>query len=142
MSTPPDQIENNSRPRPKVFCGPGRTKQEFKKDTDINVIIKKFQTTGIINFRNENEAFYGDIDPLDFQDAMNTVARAGEMFDALPANLRKKFGHDPAAFLEYIQDPNNEAEARSLGLLSPDRSDVSQEPEADAAPEPDPVTAP
>jgi len=146
MSTPEDKIsvpvEIPARPRPKVICGPGRTKQEFKKDADINVIIKKFQTTGIINFRNEHEAFYGDIDPLDFQDAMNTVAKAGEMFDALPANIRKKFGHDPAVFLEYIQDPTNETEARSLGLLSPDRTGVTYEPEADTVPDLDPVPSP
>lgn len=108
--------------RPTIACGPGRTKQEFKKDTDVNVIVRTFQKTGVINFRDSNEAKYGDIDPVDFHQAMNTVARAGEMFDALPANIRKKFGHDPGEFLEYIQNPDNAAEARELGLLSPDLS--------------------
>lgn len=112
--------QETGKVRVTLECGPGRTKQEFKKETDINVILKKFEKTGIINFRDANEAMYEDIDPLDFHQAMNIVAQGKEMFEALPATLRKRFGHDPENFLEFIQDPGNKDEARKLGLLRPD----------------------
>lgn len=113
-----------------IECGPGRTRQEFKKDSDINVIIKKFQTTGTIKFRDENEAMYGDIPAMDFQQAMNTVRTATEMFEAMPAELRKRFGHDPYNFLEFIQDPKNVDEARLLKLIPAERLPDPEEPPA------------
>lgn len=113
-----------------VTCGPGRTKQEFKKDVDVNLIVRNFQRTGTIKFQNKYEPQYMDVDPIDYQDALNTVIQAQNMFDDLPAVFRKRFNYDPAQFLEFIQDPANEDEARRLRLIPPIKDQVSvAEPE-------------
>lgn len=97
-------------------CDPGRTRIEFQDECDINVLMRKYQQSGILP--GDRERFrYGDFHHLpDFMEAMNTVALANEAFAALPATLRKRFGNDPGEFVEFCQDPENAAELVRLGL--------------------------
>jgi hypothetical protein len=39
------------------------------------------------------------------------------MFEGLPSEIRKEFGHDPSKFLQYVQDPKNEEELAKRGIL-------------------------
>lgn len=86
---------------------PGRTKQEFADDCNINRIIEKFQKTGTVTHLAKHGANYGDIDPLDLHEAMNIVAKANSMFAELPSEVRREFKGDPQMFLEFVQDPAN-----------------------------------
>jgi len=38
------------------------------------------------------------------------------MFNDLPSSIRSRFGNDPAAFLDFVQDENNADEMVKLGL--------------------------
>lgn len=103
-------------------CPPGfgRTKQSFKDDSDINNIVARFKKTGVMDFAARNEPRYGDaVSGTDFQTAMNVIAQAKSMFAELPAGLRGKFENDPAKFLDFVHDEENEAQMRELGLLKP-----------------------
>lgn len=52
---------------------------------------------------------------------------------SLPAELRKRFRNDPGMLLAFLEDPQNRAEAESLGL-------VDRMPVVDSSPpEPAPV---
>jgi phage internal scaffolding protein len=119
-------------------CGPGRTKQAFKEECDINNILNRYQRTGNIEHRARWEPVYMAIDPIDFQTAMDTVATAKTMFEELPSDLRKKFGNSPGAFLSFVQDPGNLEEMIQLGLASPDRrasADLEPDGPGEAVPE-------
>lgn len=107
------------------FVGPGRTKQSFKDAADINNIMAKFVRTATTDYVSRHEPHYGDFSPVDFQSSMNVVARANEMFADLPARIRKRFANDPTEFLRFIQDRENIPEMRKLGLVLPDRVDLS-----------------
>lgn len=96
-----------------------RTKQSFGDETNINNIMARFIKTGLVDFVNEHESHYGDVTGWQFHDAMNIVARSQEMFEALPAELRARFNNDPATFLDFVDDPENDAEAVSLGIRNP-----------------------
>lgn len=102
--------------RAAIVCSGGRTRQEFAEECDINVIMRRYQTHGLLP-PNGRQMQYGDfVDMPDFLDAMNTVARANEAFAALPAHVRKRFSNDPAEFCDFVSDPENIDEVRKLGL--------------------------
>lgn len=109
---------------------PSRTKQAFKAECDINNIISRFLKTGVLDFANKNQARYGDVTGLEYQDAMFKVAAARSLFNQLPAAIRDRFENEPAKFLDFVQDDKNREEAAALGLLKP----VAASAEAPATP--------
>lgn len=96
----------------------GRTKQSHKDECDVNQIMARFQRTGAITHFNKFSPHYEDMTGFDYTEAMQQVAEAQSMFNELPSSLRDRFQHDPANFLDFVQDPANGPEARELGLLS------------------------
>lgn len=97
--------------------GDSRTKQSFAKECDINHIMAKYQKTGAITHFAKHSPQYGIADGQTFQDAMNLVCEAQEMFNELPSSIRSRFGNDPAAFLDFVQDEGNADEMIKLGLV-------------------------
>jgi len=111
-------------PRTRVqqtFTGTGRTKQSHKDECDINQIMKRFETTGIITHINQSTPRYGDFPQVDFQDALNIVKDAQARFAELPSTIRDRFSNDPQKLLLFLQNPENRDEARKLGLLRPEQ---------------------
>jgi phage internal scaffolding protein len=49
---------------------------------------------------------------------MNALIAAESEFAALPAQLRNKFGNDPANLVQFLDNPENRAEAEKLGLVN------------------------
>lgn len=97
--------------------GKGRTRQEFKDDADINLLLKRFGVTGKMPAPLKAPQ-YGDFTQVDdFESAMNALLDARDRFDALPASIRDEFDNDPQEFLDFVQDPENEDEAREMGLI-------------------------
>lgn len=93
------------------------TKQSFKDESDINFIMRKYSQTGFLNPALLRDADYLDVENLSFQEAMNIVVSAQDDFDSLPSVIRKRFGNDPAQFLDFVGDEANIEEMRTLGLI-------------------------
>lgn len=100
-----------------MIPGEGRTKQSFKDECDINVIMRRYQKTGVLPMSQRLEPRYADITGVDFQSAMDLVANARTAFEELPASIRTRFENDPAKLLDFVHDEDNYAEAAELGLL-------------------------
>lgn len=98
--------------------GPSLTHQSMAGETDINNIMRKFEKTGILEHRNTFEGKYGDFTdtPQDYHESMNAVLAANDMFETLPAKIRRRFGNDPGQFLDFVGDPNNSKEMIKMGL--------------------------
>lgn len=127
--------------RIRLTCkGPGRTKQSFKDECDINKIMARFVRTGVLDFVSKYSPQYGDVTGADFAEAMNIVAQSRSMFAALPASIRSRFDNSPEKFLSFMEDPANAAKARELGLLPPEAPEQAPEPQAPVA-APAPATA-
>lgn len=95
------------------------TVQEPTEDCDINKIMERYAQTGILP-GNATRATYGDFTGInDYHKAMNAVRFAQNAFNELPVQMRTKFENDPAKLLDFINDPDNAAEAVKMGLLSP-----------------------
>lgn len=97
----------------------GRTKQSFKKDCDINVIMGKYAKGQVVDHLAKWEGSFGDFPAMEFQEAMNLTVKAQEMFDDLDSSVRKRFGNNPFEFLQFANDPKNIDELRKLGLAKP-----------------------
>lgn len=95
-----------------------RTQQQFKDQCDVNNIIAKFKKTGsITHVRNAQTGVYADLTNLpDLQEAHQIVNSANAAFEAIPASIRQRFGHDPQQFINFLADPSNDDEAIKLGL--------------------------
>lgn len=126
-----------------VETGDGLTEQSHKNETDMNYILRDYQRTGLIKHAKEHEGRYDDVSVQDFQEAMFLVTQAQSMFDSLPANIRKRFGNDPSAFLEFTQNPENAPEMTRMGILrGNDGVDIRGAQTGAPTPSPAPETPP
>lgn len=126
----PVNEKQNKRKRVQItFTQPSLTKQEYKQETDINEIIRKYRATGELPVR--SGAIYADLSKItDYQDLRNTISEFEDYFDSLPSALRARFQNDPAMLVEWASDPRNYKEATQLGLNVAKVADqVQQEPE-------------
>ena len=99
--------------------GKSMTKQSMKKDCDINNILKKYEATGKLPDMIKKDARYGDFSNVnDYQTSMNIVIKAKEQFDNLPSSVRHRFNNDPAQFLEFANNPENNDQLKKMGLLN------------------------
>jgi len=102
------------------------THQSMAPECDINTIMRKYEKTGILEHRNNYEGTYGDFTqvPENYHESMNAVLDAQDMFQTLPATLRKRFHNDPGAFIEFANNPDNSEELIKLGLATKRADDV------------------
>ena len=94
-----------------------KTQQHFKNECDINTIMSKYMRTGTVPVTRLPPQ-YVDNNVTSYQEAMQLVMDANDRFDELPSQLRKRFQNDPAQFLEFVENPENAAEAVELGLCN------------------------
>lgn len=110
------------------FEMPSLTEQHHKDDCDVNQILKRFLKTGILDSRNVKTPLYGDFSgaPSDYRQAVELLNEARARFMNLPAEVRERFGNDPGAVLDFLENPENRAEAEKLGLIAVKREVVPE----------------
>ncbi len=135
------------------FPAQGKTKQSMRDECDINNIMAKYQTSGLLDFVNKRQPQYGDVTGVDFTKSMQTVAHATEMFMEIPSSVRKEFNNNPSEFFEFVNNPDNRDQAVAMGIFKEpldrrtpvpreERTRASDKPEAPtpATPTPPPST--
>lgn len=109
----------------KTFYAPSFTQQQFKNECDVNLILKRYEQTGVIDHLTAKKPLYGDFSDIpDYQIAQHILIDAQEKFDALPASIRKRFDNNPLNMVEFCKDPKNHEEGVKLGLFV----EVNEEP--------------
>ena len=97
---------------------PTRAQQHHKDECDINVILERFGKTGQVPV-NTISGTYGDFSGVhDYHTALNAIIASESEFAALPAQLRNKFNNDPSNLVQFLDNPENRAEAEKLGLVN------------------------
>lgn len=113
-------------PHERVFAdvgGPSLTRQEFAEECDINVLMARFESTGVGPQTVTGEPRYLDLtDVPDLQHAMHVMIEADNAFMTLPAKVRKEFDNDPVKFVEFASDPENLPQMRDWGLAPPEKA--------------------
>lgn len=94
-----------------------QTDPSFAEQCNVNNIIKKYKETGQITHMARSQGVYADVSTVtDLLTATTQVEKAAEAFKTIPAELRRKLNEDPAALIEFLNDPNNDEEAIYYGL--------------------------
>lgn len=105
--------------------GPGRTKQSFADDCDVNKILKRAEVVGSLSHLQKHEGFYADVAeaPKDIFEAREQMARVGEIFAELPAEVRSEFQNDSLQYLAFVNDPANKDRIGELipAIAEPER---------------------
>lgn len=101
--------------------GTGKTRQEFAADCDINVIMARYEKTGVISHMSPRKPMYVDFSemPDSLQDALSMLEEAKSSFMTLPASVRAEFENDPVSFVTFAADPKNLDQMREWGLAPP-----------------------
>lgn len=118
----------------------GRTKQSFKDECDINKLLVRAQKSGTLSHLQKYEKRYGDFADYDFMENTLKMTEGRQIFDALPSELRREFNQSPAAFFEFVNDPENkDLIAKKLpALAEPGRQNI----DVSGKTSPDPEQAP
>lgn len=142
------------------FSLPSRTKQEFKDETDITLLVERYRKTGyfydpLTGDRKQPrmpmfEDWSGDVD---FQTAQDVVRRGNAAFAQIPAYIRRMFNDSPEAFLAIAAHPDKVEQfaashpaarqamqdlgllKRGAGVATPATAEKPVTPGAPAAPE-------
>jgi len=125
------RIRNAYSPKVKVPArkgGPSRTKQSFKKETDLNYLIARYQKTGQLPRISDRKPQFGYAPSVDFQEALELVETAKSNFNSLPSHVRERFHNDPATFLSFVENPENADKFAEYGLESA-RDPITARPE-------------
>lgn len=94
------------------------TKQHYKDECDIHTILKQYQRTGIITHVQNSRPTYEDLpSDIDFQTALHIQMQAVEAFEGLPSKVRDHFANDPERLLRALNDPDQHAYLREVGIL-------------------------
>ncbi len=118
-------FRQNGIPRVPVY-GPSRTKQAFKHDCDINRLLARAQKSGSLDHLTKYEGMYGDFEQFDFLAAQLQIRKAGEIFEALPSELRREFQQSPRLFFEFVNNPLNKDRLKDIfpALAKPGNFDL------------------
>lgn len=123
---------------PTIIEGDSLTVQYEKEKCDINNVIKSYDKQGILTHINTAKARYGDFtNAMEYREALDKLIEAQNMFEELPAKIRKEFDNDPAEYYEFVNNPDNAERMEELGLLAAKIEDkplevfVTNSPKAD-----------
>lgn len=103
---------------------PSLTKQEFKEDADINVILERFLKTGQVPAMVLPEHFADNTTRKTYFEAATAAAEANDLFYRLPPALRGEHLNDPTrwadAVVTAVQTNDRDALAK-LGIAVPEK---------------------
>lgn len=103
---------------------PSMTQQQFKDEADINYIVSMYDSSGVMpTFHGDGQPaqpVFGDFASLpdNAQEMYNRMIEAKNNFDSLPLEVRKRFNYDPAAFLDFVDNPENLDDLVAMGLAT------------------------
>lgn len=105
-----------------LYCDPseGMTRQEFKDECDINVLMASYERNGVMTHINKLPPQYLDVSAVpDLASAIAMMDAAETAFMTLPASVRREFDQNAVKFVEYASDPANIERMREWGLAPP-----------------------
>lgn len=98
---------------------PSMTQQADRMDTDINVIMARYEKTGQLP-RILTQPLYGDFTNVPtYRESVERIQAADAAFMEIPAKIRAEFDNDPQKFIEFATNPENTEQLTKWGLTKP-----------------------
>ena len=114
--------------------------QSHKDEVNINNIVKRHGIDMLQKIAAMQQPQWDNNPSNDFQESMEIVTKAQQTFEQLSSDVRKKFNNNPAEFMDYVQNPENQNGLISLGLASripetlPIQVEVTNQPVSETPP--------
>jgi len=93
-----------------------RVEQSHKDEVNINNIVKRHGMDLIAKTAALQQFKYDDNPNNDFQETMNAILKAEKSFSSVPSEIRKQFDNDPAKFMDFIHNADNQQQLIDWGL--------------------------
>lgn len=107
----------------------GRTKQAFRDETDINLIVRKYEQNGVIETQYMRQPTYADVSEYpDFTIQQQIKAAARSMYENLPQDVRDK--HTLEELLENLEaadQPTEDIESEDSPLQTSEQSEAPEQ---------------
>lgn len=130
-------------PRPVLVCGAGKTKQEFKDECDVELIVARFKRTGMVDHLQRGVPQFMDVSEVGtYRELVERMREAEAYFLGLPAEVRARFENDPARYVELLageSGPELEELRKQLFPTKEEREASRKAKDAERAPEPEPA---
>lgn len=113
--------------------GESLTQQHMSNDVNINNIMSRYQKTGVIDMSLINNAKGQYLDctqASDYRSVCDQINAIHDMFDRLPAEVRRRLDNSPEYMLDVMA--NDREFAQELGLIpddSPAEPVIAKQPE-------------
>jgi len=104
----------HKKPEVRRYSRHGRTKQSYKDSCDINQLLERGAREGGLSHLVKHGARYGDFAMIDWENMQHTLAEGQQIFNELPAELKREFNQDPAEFFGFVNDPANKDRLEEL----------------------------
>lgn len=103
--------------------GKSLTRQEFRDECDINTIVAR-AGAGLVSLSVPAAPLFTDVSdiPCDYQECLDRLYAADEMFSSLPSRVRERFNNSARDLFDFLGDAANREEAVKLGLIAATRS--------------------
>jgi len=126
-----------------LVTGESLTEQHHKDACNVNNIIRRFETSGVLDHLNPYPQQFGYASSQTFDEAARMVTAANQTFESFPSAVRQHFGNNTAAFLDALEDPLQQEALQDLGLIpKPAENDSKDQIPLDLPPAKPPVSAP
>ncbi len=99
---------------------PSKTKQEFKDESDVNVIVDMYTRGAPLPVQITPGQFLDVSELGDYRTALDTIMEAEEVFKKMPKAVKDAVGNSVAGFLDFVNDPENTDQLVDLGLIPKD----------------------
>lgn len=99
--------------------GESKVEQSHRDMCNINTIVAKAKRTGRLPIHEQGLKYGNFITGKTYHDICNAKAMAEQDFMKLPAELRKRFGNNVGALIDFLGNPENVEEAVQLGFYPP-----------------------
>lgn len=124
-----------------LYCkDPSLTKQEFKEETDINVILERFTRSGEPPPMVLPEHFMDLTERTNYFDMSRQIAEANKNFYLLPAALRANFQNDPTRWADAVVQAvhlGDREYLEELGIEAPPKPLAAEQAKPGATPAPE-----
>ena len=101
-----------------IEAGGGGADQSFKKQCDINVIMKQYENTGMLPQQTHIQPRYIDNTEVPtLEEAFEATNRAMEAFYDLPPEVRRLMDNDPSKLENFIADSENHQVLEKYGII-------------------------
>lgn len=92
----------------------GATKQSYKDSCDINKLLERGAREGGLSHLERHGAMYGDFAAIDWDELPNKLAQGRQVFDELPAEIKREFNGSPGEFFAFVTDPTKADRLKEL----------------------------